>query len=429
MWFQDNTLLFKKLSMSDEDFILCVFPPGSGKSTTAELLGFYLSKNRTPESIEKWFDNCNFQKAENDRAQDDTSYQKFRSSSSFVLSIDFSEIEGKTRSGLEKCYADYVMDCWKSAGLTAEQVNAEEKLLLEQPTEIWSSFARIRSIIHRTFSGNLYIILDSLDNMYNLIANLPSAESTVLYAKFTKGITKLISKRDLRIKTFCFGVSPYLITEFRTRVFYSIADTDNEVGQYFSFSDASIEKIICEWKLDITKDQCKSVAQFQYNSNTFINPYLCISYLKSLHDKSMYALNISPRSLWMSCIFQEEDLKILLRILSSKERGYDCEFTMAVNMQKMCTIPQSLKHRELYYPLFVYGGFLSCVKKDDKIFTLSASNETAKILLKYHLEILFLRKFKFPYKESLNILDPFLQGNFELFCVELSKVIQMYHHL
>lgn len=213
----------------------------------------------------------------------------------------------------------------------------------------------------------MYVILDSLDSMYNLIANLPYNDSKDLYAELTKDITNLIDQIDERITTFCFGVSPYLITEFQSRCFYSVADEKNEMGEYFSFSDATINRVIKEWSLNVTIDQCKLVAEFKFDQNIFINPYLCLSYLKSLHKKSMYAVNISPRSLWLSCIFQEEDLKILLRILSSTPREYNCNFKMAVDMGTMCTIPQS-KTRVLfvYYPLFVYGGYLSCHEEEDE---------------------------------------------------------------
>ena len=373
-----------------------------------------------PKEVRTFLDVCQFQKTENARAENDSSYQKFRSSSPFVLRLDFSKIGGETREELEKSYAKYLTDCWRDSGLPEDLVNEEKDLLRIEPIEVWTSLSRLRSDIHRHFRGNLYIILDSLDNIYNLIANLPTSSSKELYSKFTKGVLKMIDKNDPRIKVFSFGVSPYLITEFQTSMVYSIIDKENVVGEYFSFADISIENVIREWQLDVSIEQIKSVARFQYNQNIFINPYLCVSYLKSLKDKKTFAVNISPRSLWMSCIFKEEDLKVLLGVLSGK---LNCKFNMNVTMRSMCTLPESSKTRALYYPLFIFGGFLSCREEENDTFTLSVSNETAKISLNYHLELLFLNKFKLSVSTSLNLIDEFLRGEFTSFCILLSKAL------
>ncbi len=273
-------------------------------------------------------------------------------------------------------------------------------------------------MIHRHFDGNLYIILDSLDNMYNLIAILPSADSKELYADFTKDIKKVVYKNDSKIKTFCFGVSPYLIKEFRTSVIYSIIDEKNEFGEYFSFSDFSIEKM--SRGLQVSVDDCKSVFQFEYNSNVYVNPYLCISYLRSLKENgAKFSMNLSPRSLWMKCIFEENDLDILYKVLSGSSR---CEFNMAVSMNKMCTLSKTENDCKLYYPLFVFGGFLSC-KKEEREYSLSASNDSTKLLLKHHLDILFLKKFKFSIENSQDLITNFLARKFSKSCDILSDAV------
>ncbi len=194
---------------------MCIYPPGSGKSTIAELLEYYLSTNGMPEEVRRFLDACQFQETENTHAQNDSSYRKFRSCSPFVLFMDFNHIRGSSRTALETTYANYMLECWKRCGLLDEIVNEEEKYLKTDLSCVWTSLLRLRSKIICFLSGNLYIILDSLDNMYNLIANLPVADSEELYGEFTKGVAYIVEKKEPRIRTFIFGVSPYLITEFR----------------------------------------------------------------------------------------------------------------------------------------------------------------------------------------------------------------------
>ncbi|XP_065211671.1 uncharacterized protein LOC135839526 [Planococcus citri] len=101
-WFQDNSLLFDNLLTKREDFILCIYPPGSGKSTTATLLYYYLSKNaKPPGEIQKWLNKCKFQEKEKEKSRENPSYTEFRRSSSFVMLMDFSRIRGDTRERLE----------------------------------------------------------------------------------------------------------------------------------------------------------------------------------------------------------------------------------------------------------------------------------------------------------------------------------------
>lgn len=122
-----------------------------------------------------------------------------------------------------------MMDCWKHAGLPEYMVSVEYNLLFTEPREIWNLLSRLWSRIHRYFVENLYIILDSLDNMYKLIANLTTADGKVLYLKFTKDVSIMINKKNSRIKIFRFGV----ITEFQSHTIYSIINIENVVGKYF----------------------------------------------------------------------------------------------------------------------------------------------------------------------------------------------------
>jgi len=90
----------------------------------------------------------------------------------------------------------------------------------------------------------------------------------------------------------------------------------------------------------------------------------------------------------------------------------------------MCTIPESSKARELYYPLFIFGGFLSCLKEKNKTYSLFSSNDTTRILLEYYLELLFLNKFKFPISECLSLFKEYLAANFRLYCKNLSQCLR-----
>ena len=276
LWFQDNTLLFDELLNDSKKFVMCIYPPGSGKSTNAELLRYYLSQNGMPEEVGTFLDSCQFQKTEDTRAQNDSSYRKFRSCSSFVLFMDFNKVEGRKRVELELNYSRYMLRCWNSCGLPDAIVNREGKLLETDASCVWNSLLLLRDVLLRFFDGNLYVILDSLDNMYNLIANLPVVDSKELYDQFTRGIAKIIDKNEPRIRTFIFGVSPYLITEFRKYAIscHFIGSEENSVGQFFSYSDGSIDHVIKEWKLNISVDECKLFSKFEFNSNVFINPYL-----------------------------------------------------------------------------------------------------------------------------------------------------------
>lgn len=95
----------------------------------------------------------------------------------------------------------------------------------------------------------MYVILDSVDNMYNLIDNLynlidnlPREEIKQLCSQFTVGVTYIIVEENEKIITFCFGVSPYPIPEYWKYAIscHLIGSTSNELDKYFSYSDASI---------------------------------------------------------------------------------------------------------------------------------------------------------------------------------------------
>lgn len=423
-WFQDNTELFDVLLKGEESFVMCVYPPGSGKSTIAELLKYYLSTNGIPEEISNFLNNCQFQHKENDLVQNDPLYKKFRSSASYVLFADFSEVTGETYHELEQNYTIYMETCWKSCGLPEESLNREFKTLETIDGSVWTSLLRLRDRI-ALIMGNLYIILDSIDNMYNLIANLPSQESEKLYKRFTKGISGIVGKNASSIKTFCFGVSPYLITEYMKSgiSYHFIGSKPNKVGKYFSYSDESIKHMISKWNLKVSIDQCKDVAALNYNDNCFVNPYLCISYMRSLKENcAKFKVNLSPRSLWMKCIFTEKDLNMLYDVFLGEKK---CQFAMAVSMGMMCGLSESSEHRKLYYPLFVFGGFLSCKKLtgEKDTYLLSSANETSKILIRHHLEALHYEKFKIAHPECRKFLQDYLNGNFSCYCRNLSKLI------
>jgi hypothetical protein len=286
---------------------------------------------------------------------------------------------------------------------------------------VWTSLKRLRDLIHPA-SGELYVILNSVDNMYNLIANLPPEESKKLYSQFTEGIATIIHKGTDSIKTFCFGVSPYLIKEYQKYAISCHYIGNNLVGQYFSYQDTKIQDMIDLWNLGIEISQCKDVSSFQYNTNHFVNPYLCVSYLKSLYEKgSSFSINLSPRSLWMKCIFSEDDLNLLYGVLSGEKES---NFNMNVSMETMCLLPEESKSRQLYYPLFVYGGYLSCKKgKDKNAFLLSSANESSKLILKHHLLTLHYRKFRIEVAECEIVLKEYLAESFDSYCEKLSLML------
>ncbi len=104
---------------------------------------------------------------------------------------------------------------------------------------------------------------------------------------------------------------------------------------------------------------------------------------------------------------------------------------MAISMYTMCTLPEKLDERKLYYPLFVFGGFLSSkeIAEERDSYSLHVANESNRILLNHNLEVLFLKKFKLSASTSVNLLDEFLSGKFASFCVMLSKALSKFTSL
>ncbi len=127
----------------------------------------------------------------------------------------------------------------------------------------------------------------------------------------------------------------------------------------------------------------------------------------------------------MKCTFKIEDLSILYEVLSGESKR---EFAMAVSMHTMCTLPKDSKNRKLYYPLFVFGGFLSYkeVGNENSKYTLFASNESTRIVLHYYLEILHCLRFKVPISisECLSLFNEYLAGNFHVYCKNLSSCLR-----
>ncbi len=187
---------FDKLLNDRKKFVTCIYPPGSGKSTIAELLKYYLSTNEMPEEVRTFLDICQFQETENTLAQN-SSYRKFRNCSPFVLFMDFNNVKGRTRLDLKATYAKYMLACWRTCGSQDAIVNDEKKLLKMDVSCIWNSLLQLCDAMLSFLHGNLYIILDSLDNMYNLIANLPVADSQALYRQFTDGVATIVKKMSL----------------------------------------------------------------------------------------------------------------------------------------------------------------------------------------------------------------------------------------
>lgn len=311
----------------------------------------------------------------------------------------------------------YMLNSWRASGLPDQVIKEERESL--KAGHVWTSLLRLRDSVCAV-SGSVYVILDSVDNMYDLIANLPMTESTQLYRRFTQGIARIIHRGTRRIKTFCFGVSPYLITEFEKYAISCYFLDSADVGEYFSYSDTTIQKVIDDWEMGISVDQCKAVASFQYNNNVFVNPYLSVSYMRSLKENGVYfEINLSPRSLWMKCIVNEDDLNILYNVFC---REIKCKFSMRISMYTMCNLPEETKHRQLYYPLFIFGGFLSCKKviEEENTYLLSSANESSKILIYRHLQALHHRKFGITVSECQTFLREYLTGNFRSYCRNLS---------
>lgn len=356
---------------------LIIYPPGSGKSTTALLLQSYLSATAVwSDKLSKFFENCEFAKSH----KNEFDHHK---ASSNVAYISFDEIRGSNRNAVERSLSEIMLKCFQAH--FSETVFCEEENALEILDNVYGSLSRFCIELYDKTKTS-YVLLDSCDTVYDAISQL-GADAAGMCKKFTKFIKSGLFAGRSGIKLICFGVSPYLAHEFSgiadIRI---ISSRSNELGQFFSYSIETINKVIEKWELNTSVDECLKVAEFKYDDRIFINPAICVSFLRSLYfKKDKFQVDIIPRSLWLGSIFTIEDRDLLLDVLKS---SCTREFEICVTIIDI--IEDQIQNRQLYYPLFIYGGFISCKRCDKNKYELSAANQVAKCILEKTLNDIYM---------------------------------------
>ncbi len=147
-------------------------------------------------------------------------------------------------------------------------------------------------------------------------------------------------------------------------------------------------------------EQCVKIAEFKYDNQEFINPAICVSFLRSIYfKKQTFEVDLMLRSLWLSSIFTLEDQDLLLDIL----RG-PCEKEFSMGVSIMSLIFQG-SNRKLFYPLFIYGGFLSSTRLNYQKYELSIANETSHCILEKSLDDIYSAVYKRRFKDCTAIYE------------------------
>ncbi len=163
---------------------------------------------------------------------------------------------------------------------------------------------------------------------------------------------------------------------------------------------------------------CVKIAEFKYDNQEFINPAICVSFLRSIYfKKQTFQVDLMPRSLWLSSIFTFEDRDLLLDILHGP-----CEKEFLMGVSIMSLISQG-SNRKLFYPLFIYGGFLSCTRLNNQKYELSIANETSRCILKKRLDDIYSAVYKRGFKDCTEIYELVFTNKWREFCDIVSDMM------
>lgn len=392
-----------KILLSLKHFVLIIYPPGSGKTTFALLLQSFLSSNMAwSPKLSTFFNNCKFSKS----CKED--FEKFKNSAN-VAYINFEDIRGTNRAEFEKSLISIMLMSFKA--YFSDTILCEEKTTMNEARgNVYGSLQRFSMEMYDK-TKTTYLLLDSCDTVYNTIAQL-GPEAVPVCKEFTKFLKGAVPTGSSGIMVICFGVSPYFAHEFSGKAhIHDIGRKENELGRYFSYSSETIDRVIEKWELKTSYNECLKVAQFKYDDRIFTNPAICVSFLQSLHLKEEYfQVDILPRSLWLSSIFTLKDRDLLLDVL----RG-PCEKEFSIGVSIMSLITQE-PTRKLFYPLFIFGGFISCIPRNDpRKYELSIANETSRCVLEKSLNDIYVAVYKRDFKECSEIYQMILSDKWNEF--------------
>lgn len=284
---------------------------------------------------------------------------------------------------------------------------------IEERAGVYCSLQRfIRDLKHSDINKKTFVILDSCDTVYNTIAQLKGKNvAENLRKQFTSFLSVANSEPFSDVVTICFGVSPHLASELRKDVdaVYNVSDKST-VGKYFSYNEETIKDVCTKFGANhiAVTEKCRKIAEFKFMEDSYLNPAICVNYLRCSLDlkESHFYVDIAPRSLWLNCIFTVEDKDLLLDVLRGPCQK---EFTLNVGMKSIIKQMQKTgaSNRKLFYPMFIFGGFLSCDQYKDAEkkpvrgqYVINVANQTARCLMRYYVRSMYVSLFpkfsKFP---------------------------------
>ncbi|XP_065215948.1 uncharacterized protein LOC135842423 [Planococcus citri] len=340
-WFQDITPIFE-LFLSGRKDMAFVFPPGSGKSTVAEMFEKYAHYESDVAGYDSFFSNCTFKK------QNEELYLKFYRQCA-VVRIDFRHVNiGDTLLSYREAITNLIRWIWRKYAFDEFHRTEEEKLRKDK----FRYKLSLKFLFRTIDNDNKFLLLDSVDCIYNQIAKIAPKVKENLFKDFTDMIYSPQDK-DTGLTHISFGVSPYFITEHLRKgtCTFSIFPRSGSIDQYdteeierwnldnnlalqtFSYGEDSIrttcERInkMCEESesmkrienVDDMIETCKKIGSYRVNDIELLNPYLVISYLWSFTKKRNYRLDIAPKSLWFESIHTKADCEMLRELLHTQE--------------------------------------------------------------------------------------------------------------
>ncbi|XP_065215404.1 uncharacterized protein LOC135842048 [Planococcus citri] len=406
-FFQDNTKLFPVIIQS-ENPVAFIFPPGSGKSSLAQLFESYASNSKSivgagsdKTKMNSFFETCWF------ALNNSSLYTKYRSNCAVVY-IDFRNIVIEQNEQVFYRSLKVLMCAVWNKYAPEEFLLYERKHLKKDISAVCSLQRLVVSLLAQ--DRDVFVLLDSCDVVFNQLANLDRNRKDRTLSQLLLMFLQCPTETTL-VKYIYLGVNPYFAVNnlrHNTDVYsiYVLLDVLPEkeeeyeenrrlVRECFSYSKESIEKACEHMKLeniDEIVERCTRVAEFSFNGFELINPYLATAYLTTLKSRSSYSVNIAPRSLWHEAIFTERDVDIIAKSLTNDTTAFS--FPMLMSSTHILT--SFSQDRRWFYNLFIYGGYFSgeTINNNQDEHMIRASNQTTKLVLKYMLENIWKKKYQ-----------------------------------
>lgn len=380
VFFQDNSLVFKELlNLKGKNAI--IYPPGFGKTTMAKLYEAYASDIQHDEKIESWLRTCEFAKKYAKEYEDNHNAHK-------VIYISFADIESTSEQHLETDLANIVCDLCFNYANRESYLEMREWLLAHPERYALVLHHLIRQLTFSRDEGKkTFILLDSCDTLYNVPVQFPGETGKTAI----KQLNSLLNFDGIEnTVTIYFGVSPFFTNEIRGfKKIFSVRTTSDDFHKCFSYSEESIERVIHEWNLNVDQNNIIEMAEFRFIKNKFIVPELVVKLLESLRRNDyIIKTEINPKSVWLETVFGVTDPQLLRNALISPftiKSSLTFSIRDIINFKQMAQ-KHALKKYYLFYPLFIFGGFFSCLEtirsqNYEPLLSLTVANGVMKLIL------------------------------------------------